>query len=182
MKRTMWTSLWTAVMVVAIPAQAQVPPDCPNTCHHTYALCIAASCDQDGRCGDCDKNDGSCGYCYVFQGKSCSFGKQCQDLKPSGNIVYSTYSEVLASTYDFKVMTCPNPQATADCMDAQCTLTGHAVQLQGEDIPTAICSCRIAAYPGGGTLGGDCNSQNCSAIWSTAGSVLNSQPQCPSSG
>jgi hypothetical protein len=28
------------------------------------------------------------------------------------------------------------------------------------------------------TLGGQCNEQNCSAVWSTAGLVLDSQPSC----
>ena len=162
---------------------AQVPSGCPNVCNQKYALCIAASCDADGNCGKCSATDGSCGYCYVFEGESCSYGKPCSDLMPSGTTVYSTYSEVLASTFGFQAMACSSSAKAADCMDGQCTLTGQTVTLtdkQGREhqIPTAVCQCRIT-QPGGLTLGGQCNTANCSAIWSTAYGVLEHQPQCP---
>ena len=173
-----------APLGAALPGAAQVPENCPNVCNQTYALCIAASCDADtGQCGQCDATDGSCGYCYVFEGESCSYNAPCDQVAPSGDTVYSTYSEVLAAQYGFQVMTCPSPTHTADCMDGKCTLTGNTVTLtdksgQQQEIPTAICQCRINTPGGGGTLGGQCNEQNCSAVWSTAGSVLDSQPAC----
>lgn len=177
-----------ALLGAAFPAAAQVPENCPNVCNQTYVLCIAASCDADsGQCGDCDATDGSCGYCYVFDGESCSYNAPCDQVAPSGDTVYSTYSEVLATKYGFQVMTCPSPKHTADCMDGKCTLTGKTVTLtdrhgQKQEIPTAICQCRIETPGGGGTLGGQCNEQNCSAVWSTAGSVLDSQPPCIEAG
>lgn len=166
--------------VLATQAQAQVPEDCPNVCTHQYALCIAASCDAEGNCGECDATDGSCGYCYVLEGESCSYNKPCSDLEPSGNTVYSTYSEALTSSFGFQVMTCGDPFATADCMDAQCTLNSGTVSLGGTQVSTATCECRINTKdPGGSTEGGDCNADNCSAIWSTAGvEFLAGQPQC----
>lgn len=175
---------------LAATVQAQVPADCPNVCTHRYALCIAASCDEDGNCGECDATDGSCGYCYVFPGESCSYDTSCDELRPSGDTVYSTYSEVLTNVFDFKVMTCGSPSATADCMDAKCKLTGDTVTLPlghaGElvdAVPTAICECRITEVPGGSTEGGDCNADNCSATWSTASvEFLSGQPQCEDCG
>lgn len=158
-----------------------VPDDCPYTCNQEYALCIAASCDTYGNCGACSSNDGSCGYCYVFNGPSCSYRKSCDKVAPSGKTVYSTYSEVLAKDYGFKAMTCSSAAPAADCMDAQCKLTGDTVTLTNESgqstaVPTAICACTLT-NGGGETLGGQCNTQNCSATWSTAG-VLGKQPQC----
>ena len=113
--------LLLALLGAAGPAAAQVPEDCPNVCNQTYALCIAASCDADtGRCGQCDATDGSCGYCYVFDGESCSYNAPCDQVAPSGDTVYSTYSEVLATQYGLQVMTCPSPTHPADCMDGKC--------------------------------------------------------------
>jgi hypothetical protein len=164
-------------------ALAQVPANCPNVCDQKYALCIAASCDpKTGKCGQCDKTDGSCGYCYVFEGKSCSYGTACSQLKPSGSTVYSTYSERLSADFGFKVLTCSGAKSSADCMDGKCTLTGKTVTLTNErgqkvQVPTAICQCKVG--PGGGaTLGGQCNTANCSATWSVAGGVLESLPHC----
>lgn len=161
-----------------------MPEDCPNVCNQKYALCIAASCDaQTGRCGECDATDGSCGYCYVFEGESCSYGLPCDQVAPSGDTVYSTYSEVLAIEYGFRVLTCPAPEMSADCMDGECTLTGRTVTLTDQDgnereVPTAICQCRITPKGPDRTLGGQCDVKNCSAVWSTAGTVLDSQPAC----
>lgn len=180
--------LVAVALVFALPMSAQVPPGCPNVCNHTYALCIAASCDSSGNCGACDKTDGSCGYCYVFQGESCSYGKSCSEVAPSGSTVYSTYSEVLAVSFGFQAMTCPkSAQASAaDCMDGACTLTGSTVTLTDKSgkphqVPTAICQCTIGKG-GGATLGGQCNSSNCSSIWSTANPHFFKGPAlCPAS-
>lgn len=163
-------------------SRAQVPDGCPHVCNQVYALCIAASCDSNGSCGNCNATDGSCGYCYVFEGPSCSYSKPCDEVAPSKDTVYSTYSEILASTYGFQAMTCQGSTAAADCMDAKCTQTGLTVTLTTnsglqQQIPTAICQCKITG-PGGSTLGGQCNTANCSATWSTAG-LLGTQPQCP---
>ena len=82
----------------------------------------------------------------------------------------------------------------ADCMDARCTLTGDSVILTDivgfdMEIPTAICECSTFEQNGvktpvsaSATLGGNCNQDNCSAIWSTASDsyrgVLNTVHQC----
>ncbi len=170
--------------------------DSPNgeICDQKYALCIAASCDPetiDGdtiECGRCDSDDGSCGYCYVFEGKSCSYNKPCDEVRPSGDIVYSTYSEVLGLEYGFGVLTCGEPDGRqAGCMDAECRLTGETVELTDslgvtENVPTAICRCRLFTGNEQSTLGGKCNTANCSSIWSTAEDhpgVLSFEPQCP---
>src|ERR671933_2933431 len=131
MKKTvMYILLLLGCLGVQRAALAQVPADCPNVCEHKYALCIAASCDpKTGKCGRCDKTDGSCGSCYAFEGKSCSYDKPCDQLKPSGNTVYSTYSERLSADFGFKVLTCQGSKESADCMDGQCTLTGKKVTL-----------------------------------------------------
>ena len=156
------------------------PSKNPNICHYKYALCIAASCDpKTGKCGRCDKNDGSCGYCYVFEGKSFSVYEPCDKVKPSGNTVYSTYSDKLSTDFGFKVLNCPSSMHSADCMDGKCMLTGQTVTLtnnQGQkvQVPTAICQCKVTSG-GGMTLGGQCNKANCSATWSVAD--LQSLPQ-----
>ncbi len=56
------------------------------------------------------------------------------------------------------------------------------------EIPTAIYECRVITESSDtttGTLGGQCNTDNCSAIWSTSsdqsGSVLDMVPQCTDS-
>jgi hypothetical protein len=123
----------------------------------------------------------------VLEGESCSYSLPCDQLAPSGDTVYSTYSEVLASRYGFRVLTCPSPKHTADCMDGKCTLTGWTVPLpdrsgQQHEIPTAICQCTIASGAPNRTLGGQCSEQNCSSVWSTAGGVLDSQPACAEAG
>lgn len=164
-------------------ALSQVPPGCPHVCKQEYALCIAASCDASGSCGACDKTDGSCGSCYVFKGESCSYGESCDKLQPSGDKVYSTYSERLSSEFGFKVLSCPNATSTANCMDGPCTRTGKTVTLTDKhgrkhQVPTAVCQCRIT-QGGGSTLGGQCTQANCSAIWSVAGGgLLAKLPQC----
>jgi hypothetical protein len=163
-------------------------------CDQKYALCIAASCDPDTidgdtiECGRCDSDDGSCGHCYVFEGKSCSYNKPCSEVRPSGDIVYSTYSEVLSLEYDFGVLTCDEPDGRqAGCMDAECRLTGETVELTDslgvtQNVPTAVCKCRLISNGGEqSTLGGKCNTENCSSIWSTAKDhpgVLSFVPQC----
>jgi len=182
--RRLWSFLAAAGFLVGQHAAlAQVPANCPNVCDQKYALCIAASCNPaTGQCGQCDKTDGSCGYCYVFEGKSCSYGTACSNLKPSGKTVYSTYSERLSADFGFKVLTCASAKSSTDCMDGKCTLTGKTVTLTDKgnkvQIPTAICQCKV--NPGGGaTLGGQCNTANCSATWSVAGGVLAQLPRCP---
>jgi len=78
----------------------------------------------------------------------------------------------------------------AGCMDAPCTLTGDRVSLTDiegvtHEIPTAICTCNVRDGESGGTLGGQCSMENCSAIWSTANDhadgVLTIVPQCSES-
>lgn len=168
-------------------------------CNHKYALCIAASCDPSTmtdtkiECGHCDKTDGSCGYCYVFEGKSCSYNAPCSDVQPSGNIVYSTYSEELSNRFGFDAIMCDDADSNtmhAGCMDAPCTLTGDTVSLTDmdgitHDIPTAICDCNVTDRGPKATLGAQCNTANCSAIWSTANDhadgVLGVVPQCSDS-
>jgi hypothetical protein len=179
-----------AVLIAALAptASAQVPANCPHVCNQTYALCIAASCDATGSCGACSASDGSCGYCYVFTGQSCSYQQPCSAVAPSGKTVYSTYSEILAQDFGFQAMTCPagTYSATADCMDQPCTLTGSTVTLtnksgQSQQVPTAICQCELNKPGGGATLGGQCNTGNCSAIWSTANPQLFQGATCPAS-
>jgi len=166
-----------------------------DLCNHKYALCIAASCDPDTmsgskiECGHCDTDDGSCGYCYVFEGLSCSYSAPCSEVEPSGDVVYSTYSEELSLNYGFGVMECGETQPLhANCMDAKCTLTGDSVSLEDDFgitvmVRTAICECTVSSTEKPlGTLGGQCSEQNCSAIWSTAldhgDGVLDVVPQC----
>ena len=165
-----------------------------EVCNQKYALCIAASCDPDTidgdtiECGHCDSDDGSCGYCYVFEGRSCSYNAPCSDVRADGDVVYSTYSEVLGLEYGFGALTCGEPDGRqADCMDAECRLTGETVELTNslgvtQNVPTAICRCSLFHGEVQSTLGGKCNTANCSSIWSTAGDeyggVLSFLPQC----
>ncbi|HML95728.1 MAG TPA: hypothetical protein PKC29_09895 [Thermodesulfobacteriota bacterium] len=163
-------------------------------CDQRYALCIAASCDPDTmdgdtiECGRCDADDGSCGYCYVFEGKSCSYNAPCSDVIPDGDVVYSTYSEVLSQEYGLSVLTCSEPDGLqAGCMDAECRLTGETAEITDSlgvtrNVPTAICRCRLFSGNEQSTLGGKCDTANCSSIWSTAGdhggAALSFVPQC----
>jgi hypothetical protein len=167
-----------------------------DVCDQRYALCIAASCDPATmtdttiECGHCGETDGSCGYCYVFEGKSCSYNAPCSEIEPAADIVYSTYSEELSYEFGFDVLQCESgPGFQADCMDAECRLTGETVGLTDKDgfpreVPTAICTCRLETEGAMATLGGLCSPQNCSSIWSTAGDragdVLSFVPQCSS--
>lgn len=166
-----------------------------DVCYQRYALCIAASCDPDTindgtiECGHCGKADGSCGYCYVFEGKSCSYNATCSSIEPEGDIVYSTYSEALSCEFGFEVLRCESGSGfQADCMDAECRLTGGTVELTDEsgfiqEVPTAICACKLETEGAKATLGGQCNPANCSTIWSTASDraegTLSVVPQCP---
>jgi hypothetical protein len=36
------------------------------------------------------RQDGSCGFCYAYDRKSCSFDAPCSYVKPHGDVVYST--------------------------------------------------------------------------------------------
>lgn len=169
-----------------------------EVCNQKYALCIAASCDAATmtdstiECGQCDETDGSCGYCYVFEGKSCSYNAPCSEIEPEGDIVYSTYSEALSFDFGFDVLQCRGDEAgfQAGCMDAECRLTGETVELIDEsgfirEVPTAICTCTLETDGAEATLGGQCNPENCSSIWSTANDhpdgTLSVVPQCSSS-
>ena len=167
----------------------------------TSTRSVLQPCDADTidgykiECGRCDTDDGSCGYCYVFEGQSCSYGCECSEIEPSGDIVYSTYSEELSGLYGFKALVCSDEQdkIMADCMDARCTLTGETVLLTDiagfdMEIPTAVCECSTPEQSSvktpidvSATLGGNCNQDNCSAVWSSASDsysgVLNSVPQ-----
>lgn len=103
-------------------------------------------------------------------------------------MVYSTYSEVLSYDFGFDVLVCEEGAPfQADCMDAECRLTGETAGLTDRDgfqreVPTAVCACRLETEGARATLGGMCKSENCSSIWSTAGdragNVLSFVPQC----
>ena len=89
-----------------------------EVCDQKYALCIAASCDHaimtdtTIECGQCDKTDRSCSYCYVFDGKSCYFDAPCSDVEPQDDVVYSTYSEALSLDFGFDILKCEGEQAS----------------------------------------------------------------------
>jgi len=154
--------LWTGAAV------AQAPAGCPYVCDGTYALCISATCDDEGNCGQGDTTGSGGGYCYVFEGESCSYYGPCQT---SG--LTSTYSKHLLETYGFHEQRCEDLPGNSDCMGEACTLTGEEVPLKnvntGETdmISTAICSCTTPKAGHGTFQVLNSNSENCSVTWST---------------
>lgn len=147
---------------------AQVPPGCKNVCNGTYALCISATCDQQGNCGQGDTTGSGGGYCYVFTGESCSAYGPCQT---SG--LYSTYSEILLQTYGFQNQSCKALPGNSNCMGKACTLTGNQVSLKNQStgqtdiIATAICNCTTPTKGPGTFQVLNSNPKNCTVSWST---------------
>lgn len=147
---------------------AQAPAGCPNVCSGTYALCISATCDDQGNCGQGDTTGSGGGYCYVFEGYSCSSNCPCQT---SG--LFSTYSEILLETYGFQDQRCEALPGNSDCMGKACTLTGNSVPLENKQtgetdmIPTAICECTTPKAGPGGFQVLDSKPENCLVSWST---------------
>jgi|tagenome__1003787_1003787.scaffolds.fasta_scaffold20936282_2 hypothetical protein len=147
---------------------AQVPPGCKHVCNGTYALCISATCDGQGSCGQGDTTGSGGGYCYVFKGNSCSAYGPCQT---SG--LYSTYSENLLQTYGFQNQSCQTLPGNSNCMGQACTLTGKQVPLNNKKtgktdmVPTAICTCTTPKAGPGTFQVLNSNPKNCSVRWST---------------
>jgi|SRR5436305_243616 len=172
------TSLWKTSSVVVLialahlmgtgPVSAQAPPGCPHVCNGTYALCISATCDAQGNCGQGDTTGSGGGYCYVFEGSSCSYYGPCQ-----ANGLYSTYSENLLETYGFINQKCQALPGNSDCMGEVCTLTGNKVPLKEKGtgktdmVPTAICKCTMPKAGPGTFQVLNSNQANCSVNWST---------------
>ena len=149
-------------------SMAQAPPGCPHVCQGTYALCISATCDAQGNCGQGDSTGSGGGYCYIFEGQSCSYYQSC----PEGGL-YSTYSEKLLDTYGFVKQKCSSLPGNSDCMDKVCKRTGNSVQLKNvqtgemDTIQTAICTC-TSPVAGPGTFEVlNVTQDNCTAKWST---------------
>ena len=149
-------------------SMAQAPSGCPHVCEGTYALCISATCDEQGNCGQGDTTGSGGGYCYIFEGQSCSYYQSC----PEGGL-YSTYSKMLLETYGFSDQRCPSLPGNSDCMDKVCQATGETVQLKNvktgemDTIKTAICQC-TSPHAGPGTFQVlNVQSENCNANWST---------------
>lgn len=155
-------------LLAAGAVSAQAPGDCPHVCNGTYALCISATCDEQGNCGQGDTTGSGGGYCYVFEGTSCSYYGPCQT---SG--LFSTYSERLLETYGFQNQRCEALPGNSDCMGEACTLTGDSVPLENKQtgetdmIPTAICGCTTPKAGPGEFQVLDSNQENCSLSWST---------------
>ncbi len=147
---------------------AQVPDECPYVCNGTYALCISATCDDQGNCGQGDTTNSGGGYCYVFEGTSCSYYGPCET---SG--LYSTYSENLLDTYGFQNQSCDALPGNSDCMGEICSLTGDSVKLKNintgetDTVPTANCECTTPVSGAGTFQALYLNEGNCTVNWST---------------
>lgn len=165
-------------LVLCAPALAQVGSACPHVCTGTYALCIAASCDETGRCGVyedgrvCDQaglDAGTCGPCYIFTGESCSVFERCDRLEEGE--LYSLYSEELLDDFGFKWATVSDEPIVMNCMDGPCTPTGRTVTLNGQEIETATCQCKRWGYDASVNVylqTKSCSGISSEAIWSTA--------------
>jgi hypothetical protein len=126
-------------------------------CQGTYALCIRALCTPDpsgGSTVEC--------ACVVEQGWSMGPGN-CASRQPvtkdgATNIV-SSYSNAFNNAD--KTLTCANKDTKwANCYGAPCVVDSH-------DPKAAACKCptQIGQMS---TLGGSCDHDNCSKIWSAA--------------
>ena len=139
------------------PSQAAV--FCPGP----YALCIKAACDP-ATAKSKGKNETVVCSCEVQHGWSMG-PAQCTDRMPvieNGMMkIMSTYSNAFNSLEN-QNMTCKGgqKQAWANCYGAMCTVDPL-------DPNRARCTCPVR-HGDMVTLGGGCNKNNCSKMWSAA--------------
>ncbi len=139
-------------------AQARTPERPAVFCKGTYALCIRALCTPDAS----DSSKVICG-CSVEEGWSMGPGN-CDSRHPvrDGNgvlTIISTYSNRFNNVE--KTLTCANKDTKwAWCYGAPC-------KVDINDPKSAACKCPVVTGPMR-TLGGMCDQDNCSKIWSAA--------------
>jgi hypothetical protein len=126
-------------------------------CQGTYALCIRALCTPDPSGGDTVE----CA-CVVQQGWSMGPGN-CASRQPvtkdGVTTMVSSYSNAFNNVD--KTLTCANKDTKwANCYGAPCTVDSH-------DPKAAACKCPTQTGQMS-TLGGSCDHDNCSKIWSAA--------------
>ncbi len=126
-------------------------------CQGTYALCIRALCTPDpsgGTTVEC--------ACVVEQGWSMGVGN-CASRQPvtkdGVTTIVSSYSNAFNNAD--KTLTCANKDTKwANCYGASCVVDSH-------DPKAAACKCPTQTGAMS-TLGGSCDHDNCSKIWSAA--------------
>jgi hypothetical protein len=127
-------------------------------CQGTYALCIRALCTPDPSGGSTVQ----CG-CVVEQGWSMGPGN-CASRQPVTKDGVTTMISAYSNAFENadKTLTCANKDTKwANCYGAQCTVDSH-------DPKAVVCKCPVQTGAMS-TLGGSCDHDNCSKIWSAAG-------------
>ncbi len=155
--------LTAATAFISLAHGQTAPPDLDIKrpavfCHDTYALCIRALCTPDAS----DSSKVVCG-CSVEEGWSMGPGN-CASRHPVRDgdgvmTIISTYSNRFNNVE--KTLTCANKDTKwAWCYGAPCKVDIH-------DPKSAACKCPVVTGPMR-TLGGTCDQDNCSKIWSAA--------------
>lgn len=145
------------------PVKPAVPAEFQNAvtfCDQEYALCIKARCTKPG--------DGQkmvpC-VCDVINGWSMGPGDCKSRLPVTGKDgktqIISTYSNLY--NHAEKTLSCPSGTVWAWCFGAKCVV-------DPKDPKTAVCNCPVeyAKERGSRTLGGECVTDACRAVWSAA--------------
>jgi hypothetical protein len=153
---------FAAAALAKDPVKPKVPAEFQNAitfCDQEYALCIKARCTSpaDGQkmvpCA-CDVVDG-----WSMGPGDC--GSRAPVKGSDGRMqIISTY----ANLYNLKekTLSCPAGTVWAWCFGAKCVVDPR-------DPKSAVCNCPVeVAKKAALTLGGDCDTGNCSKVWSAA--------------
>ena len=152
---------FAAAALAKDPVKPAVPAEFQNAitfCDQEYALCIKAKCTSaDG------KKNVPC-VCDVIDGWSMGPG-DCASRAPvkgsDGRIqIISTYANLYNRKE--KTLSCPSGTTWAWCFGAKCVIDPRNPK-------AAVCDCPVeVAKKAALTLGGDCDTGNCSQVWSAA--------------
>ncbi|MCU1349626.1 MAG: hypothetical protein JWO56_2656 [Acidobacteria bacterium] len=156
-------TMFPILFLVATAAMAADPPTVPPElqgklafCKQPYALCIKAPCTPDPN----GRDNVPC-VCDVIDGWSMGPGT-CDERAPkveNGRThLISTYANLYNRTN--LTLSCPSNTLWALCFGAKCVI-------DGKDSNKAVCSCPTVTSASM-TLGGDCDTANCSKVWSAA--------------
>lgn len=117
-------------------------------CTSRYALCSAAACEKS------DSSDDVACECVITAGANIG-NSSCEDREAR---LISTFS--FANFPGGRVLTCPAGTEWAQCLDASCAEVSETL---------ALCTCTLGSTDAQvQTVGGDCQAQACSILWSAA--------------
>ncbi|HWS72548.1 MAG TPA: hypothetical protein VN605_10560 [Thermoanaerobaculia bacterium] len=152
---------FAAAAMAKDPVKPKVPASFQNAitfCDQQYALCVKAKCTSaDG------KKNVPC-VCDVINGWSMGPGSCTSRAPVTGKDgrthIISTYANLYNLTE--KTLSCPSGTTWAWCFGAKCVVDPKNPRI-------AVCDCPVkVAKKTSLTLGGNCDTGNCSQVWSAA--------------